>query len=79
MIASITGWVTSRLTAFAATAITILGLLAVVYGKGRSDQKAAVQTASLKSIKTAREIEHETNNLSGPQLDGRLNEWLRDS
>lgn len=71
-------WLYAKFAGIAATVATILGLLAVVYGKGRTDAATATLKDRLAAANTARKIENETSRLSDRDVDARLNKWMRD-
>lgn len=71
-------WLTSKLAGIAATVVTIIGLLAVVYGKGRTDAAKEQTEARLRDVQQARKIENEVSRLDDRDVDARLSKWLRD-
>lgn len=71
-------WIQSKLVKWAAAAGVVLALLTVIYGKGRSDQKAARARDRLQAVEKARKVEHEVDGLGAGSVGERLNEWMRD-
>lgn len=55
-----------------------IAFLVAVYAKGKADAVAAQKAEHYETVKQAREIEHEVQNLDGDDVDRRLSQWMRD-
>ena len=71
-------WIQSKLVKWAAAAGIVLALLTVIYGKGRSDQKAARARDRLQAVEKARKVEHEVDGLGADDVNRRIGKWMRD-
>lgn len=77
MIALLSG-VWSKIAGYAIAIGGVLAVLAAAYAKGRSDQKSTQTTEHLKTIKAAKEIENEVDDLGSNDIDTEYRKWLRD-
>lgn len=69
----------NKIGGYVVAVLGVLGILAAAYSKGKSDQKVNQKVDDLKSIKAAKEIEDEVDNLGSNDIDAEYVKWLRDS
>lgn len=77
MIALLSG-IWGKVAGYAIAIGGVLAVLAAAYAKGRSDQKSTQTTERLKTIKAAKEIENEIDDLGSNDIDTEYRKWLRD-
>lgn len=68
----------SRLTGYAIAIGAALAILFAAYRKGQKDAAARENERRLKSIKKAKEVEHEISGLDDDSVSRELDRWMRD-
>lgn len=68
----------SRVAGWLAAAGLALAVLLAAYTKGRQDAAARQSARRLETIKKARKIEDEVDQMGPAAVDARLREWMRD-